>query len=167
MNQLSPLAAEKIATEPTVTEIIAAGDQPIEALAGRGSNGRFTTGCTPGPGRPRKPQKRSYVEDGWLYIWCMEFEKARGTWESLVERMGPVAARKYLAEIEAEHGQIKFRGMALEAIAVAEAKPPEIKPAERQLSRGKQAAKKNGSTKRLVGRKDRSDRKFTTEARRR
>jgi hypothetical protein len=166
MNQLSPLAAEKIAAEPTVTGIITAGDEPIEALAGRGSNGRFTVGCKPGPGRPRKPQKRGYVEDGWLYFWSMEFEKARVAWESLVERMGPVTARKYLAEIEAEHGQIKFRGLALEAIAAAEAKPAEIKTAEHQPSRRRRAAKKKGSSKRFVGRKNRSGRKFTTETRR-
>ncbi len=117
--------------------MVAAGDQPVEPTGGRAQNGRFTAGCKPGPGRPRRPQKRSYVEDGWLYIWCMEFEKASMAWSSLVERMGPAAARKYLAELEAEHGPIKFRGLAIDAIAAAEAKPPEIKPVSEKRTRRK------------------------------
>ena len=101
-------------------------------------------GCTSGPWNSKRP--------GWPGAdWCSAWGRAK---------------RKYLAEIEAEHGPIKFRGLALEYIAAAEAKPPVIKPAERQPSRRKRAAKKKGSRIQLARRKDRPGRKFTTESRR-
>ncbi|HTQ37622.1 MAG TPA: hypothetical protein VMJ32_01265 [Pirellulales bacterium] len=82
--------------------------------------GRFTPGCPPGPGRPRKLAPRHFVTPLSLYQRVLDMHDSVNTWNNVIQRLGPAAARAFLADLEAEQGPISFRHLVLEAIAAAQ-----------------------------------------------
>ena len=86
----------------------------------RDQRGRFTHGCRPGPGRPRKIPRRQFVPPLQLYQRCLDMDHSVIAWKSIVNRLGPAGAREFLSDLEAEQGPISFRHLAPKAIAAGE-----------------------------------------------
>src|SRR5438067_1380246 len=80
----------------------------------RDARGRFTNGCNPGPGRPRKRVQRYFVSPLNLFQRCLDLDDSKNAWNSVVRRLGPRAARVFLHDLEAEKGPVSFRHVALE-----------------------------------------------------
>jgi hypothetical protein len=83
--------------------------------------GPFSKGCRPGPGRPPKRKRCHNVSIGDIYRGTSELEDAIVAWQSVVRRNGPAHARQLLKQLEAEHGPIVYRNIALAALKAAEA----------------------------------------------
>jgi len=92
--------------------------------AGRDPHGRFSKGCRPGPGRPPKKKGCHSMNPADIYMATMALEDAITAWQSVVARNGPAHARQLLKSLEAEHGPILYRDVALAAIKAAEAGGP-------------------------------------------
>jgi hypothetical protein len=88
----------------------------------RDKQGRFTSGCRGGPGRPRKIPTRRFVPPLQLYQRCLDMDDSMIAWKSIVDRLGPSGARAFLRDLEAEQGPISFRHLALAAIAAGQDK---------------------------------------------
>jgi hypothetical protein len=97
------------------------------------TNGRFTKGCQPGPGRPRK-LVRKFVPPSQLLQRGLDMDDSSTTWKLIVDRFGPVATRKLLENIEAEYGPICFRHVALQAIAAGHQKAIEEQHSPQRIS---------------------------------
>jgi hypothetical protein len=88
----------------------------------RDGQGRFTIGCRPGPGRPRKIPTRRFVPPLHLYQRCVDMDDSVMAWKSIVNRLGPFGAREFMRDLEPEQGPISFRHLALRAITAAQQK---------------------------------------------
>ncbi len=109
-------------------------------LSNRDVRGRFTLGCNPGLGRPRKQANRTYVSALSLIQRVCDMDDTKFAWNSIVDRMGPSAAQEFLEDLEAEKGEVAFRHLALEAIrkAIAEvANPQPLRITKKRLSKRK------------------------------
>jgi hypothetical protein len=114
------------APAPAARNSTAGGDSIASArktIAQRDHHGRFTSGCRPGPGRPRKLERRTLIDPFSLNQRLAEFFLSRGAWNNIVGQLGPKEAREFLADLEAQHGEICFRHVALAAIDTAEQAP--------------------------------------------
>jgi hypothetical protein len=107
----------------------------------RDQRGRFTLGCRPGPGRPRKIPRRQFVPPLQLYQRCLDMDHSVIAWKSIVNRLGPAGAREFLSDLEAEQGPISFRDLALKAIAAGEQTGLKQNRADDHLSDSKGAPK--------------------------
>ena len=141
--------------EDTCTGAIATRQSPPPTIIinHRDNRGRFSIGCRPGPGRPRKVIPRQFVSPLSLYERVIEMDNSVVAWKSIINRLGPSAARAFLADFEAEKGQVTFRHLVLDAIAAAEKEALNPKPKPKRKARKKSVSRKKAVRKRAVKRK--------------